>query len=109
MECCLTSSIVATVGCMTKCCCLHAAIQPAHLLPEPQLCAMQAQDRIHRLGQYKPINVVRFIIGSTIEERILKLQVRSPMIFCHPKATCLYIAAEVIVHIGHESVLMYAC
>ena len=34
----------------------------------------QAQDRIHRLGQYKPIHVTRFIIGGTIEERILKLQ-----------------------------------
>jgi len=36
----------------------------------------QAQDRIHRLGQFKPIHVTRFIIGGTIEERILKLQVR---------------------------------
>lgn len=34
----------------------------------------QAQDRIHRLGQYKPIHVTRFIIAGTIEERILKLQ-----------------------------------
>jgi hypothetical protein len=40
----------------------------------------QAQDRIHRLGQFKPIAVTRFIIGGTIEERILKLQV----IFCTP-------------------------
>ena len=38
----------------------------------------QAQDRIHRLGQYKPINVTRFIIAGTIEERILKLQVICP-------------------------------
>ena len=37
----------------------------------------QAQDRIHRLGQYKPIHVTRFIIGGTIEERILKLQARA--------------------------------
>ena len=36
----------------------------------------QAQDRIHRLGQYKPIHVVRFVIAGTIEERILKLQVQ---------------------------------
>ena len=37
----------------------------------------QAQDRIHRLGQFKPIHVTRFIIAGTIEERILKLQVRA--------------------------------
>ncbi len=36
----------------------------------------QAQDRIHRLGQYKPIHVTRFVIAGSIEERILKLQVR---------------------------------
>jgi len=35
----------------------------------------QAQDRIHRLGQYKPIHVTRFVIAGSIEERILKLQV----------------------------------
>ncbi len=49
----------------------------------------QAQDRIHRLGQYKPINVVRFIIGNTIEERILKLQV--PLVhslLMHPPSPC---------------------
>lgn len=41
----------------------------------------QAQDRIHRLGQYKPIHVVRFVIGGTIEERILKLQEKKQLIF----------------------------
>ena len=41
----------------------------------------QAQDRIHRLGQFKPIHVTRFIIAGTIEERILKLQVR-PLMSC---------------------------
>ncbi|KAL1555517.1 ATP-dependent helicase rhp16-like [Salvia divinorum] len=34
----------------------------------------QAQDRIHRIGQYKPIRIVKFIIENTIEERVLKLQ-----------------------------------
>lgn len=41
----------------------------------------QAQDRIHRLGQYKPIRVVRFVIENTIEERILKLQEKKQLVF----------------------------
>eukprot|EP00191_Tetraselmis_sp_GSL018_P011900 CAMPEP_0177603418 /NCGR_PEP_ID=MMETSP0419_2-20121207/15501_1 /TAXON_ID=582737 /ORGANISM="Tetraselmis sp., Strain GSL018" /LENGTH=1172 /DNA_ID=CAMNT_0019097187 /DNA_START=210 /DNA_END=3726 /DNA_ORIENTATION=+ len=41
----------------------------------------QAQDRIHRLGQYRPIRVTRLIIGGTIEERILKLQEKKQLIF----------------------------
>jgi hypothetical protein len=32
-------------------------------------------DRIHRLGQFKPIRVVRFVVEDTIEDRILRLQV----------------------------------
>ena len=41
----------------------------------------QAQDRIHRLGQYKPISVTRFIVAGTIEERILKLQEKKQLVF----------------------------
>eukprot|EP00891_Asterochloris_glomerata_P007270 jgi/Astpho2/7270/e_gw1.00113.3.1_t len=41
----------------------------------------QAADRIHRLGQHKPIHVTRFIIGGSIEERILKLQEKKQLIF----------------------------
>lgn len=41
----------------------------------------QAQDRIHRIGQYKPIRVVRFVIQDTIEERILKLQEKKELVF----------------------------
>ncbi|BDA51349.1 probable ATP-dependent helicase rhp16 [Coccomyxa sp. Obi] len=41
----------------------------------------QAQDRIHRLGQFKPIAVHRFIIAGTIEERILKLQEKKQLVF----------------------------
>ena len=50
----------------------------------------QAQDRIHRLGQYKPIHVTRFIIGGTIEERILKLQVQRsiPVHACNSQRPC---------------------
>lgn len=45
------------------------------MLPPPAAVENQAADRIHRLGQHKPIHVTRFIIGGSIEERILKLQV----------------------------------
>lgn len=41
----------------------------------------QAQDRIHRIGQYKPIRIVRFIIKDTIEERILRLQEKKELVF----------------------------
>ncbi|XP_074356884.1 DNA repair protein RAD16-like isoform X1 [Apium graveolens] len=41
----------------------------------------QAQDRIHRIGQYKPIRIVRFVIEGTIEERILKLQEKKELVF----------------------------
>ncbi|XP_068647111.1 DNA repair protein RAD16 isoform X2 [Aristolochia californica] len=41
----------------------------------------QAQDRIHRIGQYKPIRTVRFVIENTIEERILRLQEKKQLVF----------------------------
>ncbi|KDP22729.1 hypothetical protein JCGZ_01831 [Jatropha curcas] len=41
----------------------------------------QAQDRIHRIGQYKPIRIVRFIIEDTVEERILQLQEKKELVF----------------------------
>ncbi|CAN0914462.1 ATP-dependent helicase rhp16 [Linum grandiflorum] len=41
----------------------------------------QAQDRIHRIGQYKPIRIVRFIIENTVEERILQLQEKKELVF----------------------------
>ncbi|WVO16207.1 hypothetical protein L204_103878 [Cryptococcus depauperatus] len=34
----------------------------------------QAIDRVHRLGQNKPVYVTRFIIKGTVEKRILKIQ-----------------------------------
>ncbi|CAI5527491.1 unnamed protein product [Closterium sp. Naga37s-1] len=41
----------------------------------------QAQDRIHRLGQFKPVRVTRFVIAGTIEERIIKLQEKKQLVF----------------------------
>jgi DNA repair protein RAD16 len=38
-------------------------------------------DRVHRLGQHKPIQVVRFVIGGSVEERIMKLQEKKALVF----------------------------
>ena len=35
---------------------------------------LQAMDRIHRIGQYRPILITRLIIENSIESRILQLQ-----------------------------------
>jgi SNF2 family DNA or RNA helicase len=40
----------------------------------------QAIDRVHRLGQTKPVHVTRFIIKDSIEERIMELQERKKML-----------------------------
>jgi hypothetical protein len=34
----------------------------------------QAIDRVHRLGQNKPVFVVRYVIKGTVEKRILKIR-----------------------------------
>ena len=36
----------------------------------------QAFDRVHRLGQQRPVRVQRAIIADTVEDRILTLQER---------------------------------
>ena len=41
----------------------------------------QAADRIHRLGQYRPIRVVRLTVAGTIEDRLLKLQEKKQLVF----------------------------
>ena len=44
-------------------------------------CEWQAQDRIHRLGQWKPMRCTKFVISGTIEERIVKLQEKKMAVF----------------------------
>jgi DNA repair protein RAD16 len=41
----------------------------------------QAFDRIHRLGQHRPIKITRLIIENSIESRILQLQEKKKMLF----------------------------
>ncbi|KAI8898079.1 SNF2 family N-terminal domain-containing protein, partial [Globomyces pollinis-pini] len=41
----------------------------------------QAMDRIHRLGQHRPIKITRMIIENSIESRILELQQKKKALF----------------------------
>lgn len=61
--------------------CAHSQSAPCDAKQGLTAAARHVQDRIHRLGQYKPISVTRFIIAGTIEERILKLQEKKNLIF----------------------------
>lgn len=40
----------------------------------------QATDRVHRLGQTRPVTIVRFLINSSIEEKMIALQLRKTAI-----------------------------
>jgi DNA repair protein RAD16 len=42
---------------------------------------MQAIDRTHRLGQYRPIRAVRLVAEGTVEERVLQLQDKKRLVF----------------------------
>jgi SNF2 family DNA or RNA helicase len=35
---------------------------------------LQAQDRVHRIGQKKPVRVVRFVAANSVESRMIDLQ-----------------------------------
>ncbi len=38
-------------------------------------CPLEAMDRIHRLGQHRPVHAIKLVVEDSIEERII--QVRS--------------------------------
>jgi DNA repair protein RAD5 len=40
----------------------------------------QAIDRVHRMGQMSAVEVTRFIVEGTVEERMLKIQDRKMML-----------------------------
>ncbi|KAF8632872.1 hypothetical protein AX17_004720 [Amanita inopinata Kibby_2008] len=40
----------------------------------------QAYDRVHRLGQTRPVHVQRLVISNTVEDRVLELQQRKQML-----------------------------
>uniref|UniRef100_A0A3Q7HBS9 Helicase C-terminal domain-containing protein n=1 Tax=Solanum lycopersicum TaxID=4081 RepID=A0A3Q7HBS9_SOLLC len=40
-----------------------------------------AKDRIHQIGQYKPVRIVRFVIKNTIGEKILEFQEKKKLLF----------------------------
>lgn len=42
---------------------------------------MQALDRVHRIGQHRPIRAVRFVAEGTVEERVLQLQEKKRLVF----------------------------
>jgi len=44
------------------------------------LCEIQAADRTHRIGQYKPVFIYKFIARDTVEEKILQLQERKKVL-----------------------------
>ncbi|GAB17362.1 putative helicase [Gordonia effusa NBRC 100432] len=41
----------------------------------------QAVDRVHRIGQQRPVNVYRLVSGATIEEKVVELQDRKRELF----------------------------
>ena len=52
-----------------------------HVYLDLSAAEMQAIDRTHRLGQYRPIRAVRFIAEGTVEERVLQLQEKKRLVF----------------------------
>lgn len=41
----------------------------------------QAMDRIHRLGQHRPVRITRLVVENSIESRIIQLQDKKKALF----------------------------
>lgn len=37
-------------------------------------CSAEAMDRIHRLGQHRPVQAIKLVVEDSIESRIVQLQ-----------------------------------
>ncbi len=51
--------------------CRSATSSQSALLPSPR----PSQDRVHRMGQTREVEVFRYVAADTIEERMVQLQV----------------------------------
>jgi DNA repair protein RAD16 len=54
-------------------------------------------DRIHRLGQHRPIRVTRLIIENSIESRIVQLQEKKSTLVDSTVGKLVYILGERVV------------
>jgi hypothetical protein len=68
----VTCTSPATTGIQAQ---IPSADRP-ELLPSHLVCeSVHPQDRVHRLGQTRPVFVWRYVARGTIEERMLEMQV----------------------------------
>ncbi|KAJ7583374.1 P-loop containing nucleoside triphosphate hydrolase protein, partial [Mycena floridula] len=57
-------------------CCSHLILIDPWYNPAIEASSIFAFDRVHRIGQLKPVNIYKLIVENSVEERILDLQHR---------------------------------
>ena len=60
----------------------------------------QAIDRAHRIGQTRPVTVLRLTVRDTVEDRILELQVFFPPFFfgCHVNLLFIFLSRKCVLY-----------